>query len=140
MERIGSAPDISACAPLREDGALRVVGGVADNPDVTDVSMHPAGRKCRRGRRRTAASRWSLCRRIDGRVVLQRSRRLTQVERWRQEDLIDREAIFPGLNAQRVRAAVLKVDRRAVPPDAPAVVLPSPARQAASTAVFKVVL
>src|SRR4051794_20014452 len=98
MERIGGAPDIRSCAPVGEDGALRGVGGVADNPDVTDVSMQPSGWKCRRGRRRTAASRWSLCRRIDGRVVLQRSRRLTQVERRRQEDLIDREAIFPGLN------------------------------------------
>src|SRR5689334_17231238 len=56
----------------------------------------------------------------------------------RQDDLIDRESIFTNLNAYCVCAGRRKVNQWAKLTDAPAIVLPTPAAQAAAEAVFKV--
>src|SRR5215212_5817056 len=80
----------------------------------------------------------SLCLCQDRRVVLQRSRRGRQIYLRRQHDLIQRQAVFPHLNPQRVHTARGKVNQRPQFAHAPAIVLPAPATQPAAKTILQI--
>src|SRR4051794_16872289 len=90
-----------------------------------------------RPRLRPDRSRRLLCH--HNHVVLEDAWRRGQERLWRQHDLIDREPVFPRLNADRLKSGRLEDNVGAQDTKAVAVVFPSPTRHTNATCRLEVV-
>src|SRR5262245_21179117 len=123
--------------PLTPDGdwlaLARTAGGGSSDILSTRTSQIKCLRHWRTTRRRSVTSDLAETRS----VVLQRATRAAEIVEGRQNDLLDRDAVLALLDPDRLDAGLRKVHQRAERTRTVRVVVPAPALDVASGAVFE---